>query len=177
MSSLRGDIELKDAVLINMVNLSPEEKKMVRDWRNHENVRIWMFSDRVISMDEHLNFIEGLKHDESNFYWLVKNRKNEYVGVVYLNRVDPVNGDAYIGVYANPVVRMPGAGTLLTDSLKKVAFDVALLRTLKAEVMSDNERAMRLYLKSGFTKDDGPADRIRPGGNRSDVVTMVLTNG
>ncbi|MDW8463861.1 MAG: formyltransferase family protein [Geminocystis sp.] len=62
--SLRKNIRLGDVLLKNFINLTQEEKEMVRRWRNHPEVRKWMYTDHEISRGEHEEFIERLKREK-----------------------------------------------------------------------------------------------------------------
>ena len=170
---LKKNIELNGSELINFINLNDDEKEMIRNWRNHENVRNMMFSDHVITIEEHYKFIEGLRNEIKNFYWLVrKNREN--IGTISLNRVDFKNSNAYIGIYTNPY--LSGMGRLLIECLKKLAFDVGKLHTLKLEVIEDNEKAINFYKKAGF-KDEGRLKEFVFKTNKwLDVIVMGIIN-
>ena len=60
-----------------------------------------MYSDEIISQEEHFNFIENLKKDNKNFYWIVY-KDEEFIGVISLNDISFKNKNAYIGLYSNP---------------------------------------------------------------------------
>ncbi len=147
--NLRRNIEPGDVLLKNFVNLSDEEVEMVRRWRNHPEVRRWMYTDHEISKEEHLSFIETLRHDKRNFYYLVY-KVDKAVGVLSLTRVDFRNRNAYFGIYGNPEEKIHGAALILEKSAISLAFDVAQLHTLKLEVIEDNERAINFLQKDGL---------------------------
>lgn len=153
MISLKRDFELERIHILNFINLTEEEKEMVRNWRNNEAVKKWMHSKHAISREEHRDFIEKLKNDDRNYYWLLKDNLNRYVGVVYLNKVDSINKYAYLGIYKNPDSALAGAGRILMKCLKEITFDMADLKTLKLEVMNDNTGAIRFFKKSGFKEE------------------------
>lgn len=173
MESLKKNITVGDQILKNFINLNDKEKKMIMNWRNTDAVRKWSFTDHLISIEEHCNFIKKLEEDNKNFYWLVKN-KNEYVGVVCLSRVDFKNKNAYLGIYSNP--QLKAAGSLLIKCLKGIAFDIAQLHTLKLEVIEDNEKALNFYKKSGFKKEGKLKDYVFKNGKYENVIIMGITN-
>ena len=162
--NLRMDFNFDNAVLINFTNLTDTEREMVRNWRNNENIRKWMHSSHIISRDEHIGFIEGSRNDIKNFYWLLNDKASNHIGVVYLNRLNMVNKYAFLGLYKNPESEFDGAGLLLMQSLKRVAFDIAGLETLKLDVMNHNTRAIKFYKKTGFLEEE-----------RLDNVTIMST--
>ncbi len=172
--NLRKDFAFNGVVLKNFVNIDDREKKAVRVWRNSECVRKWMYSSHAITPREHERFIGGLCKDQRNFYWLARLEDGEYLGVVSLNRVDAANGNAYLGMYANPSCKA-GTGRVLMECLKRLAFEVAGLHTLKLEVIESNERAIGFYKKSGFRTEGRLREFVLKDGRRMDVVVMGIT--
>lgn len=159
---------------MNFVNLTQKQKDTVRRWRNHENVRKWMYQDHTISPEEHTKFVEILKVDDRNFYWLVKKNKDEYIGVVSLNAVDLRNKNARLGIYSNPDCKSSKPGYILIECLKKLAFDIVHLHTLTLEVIDNNQRAIDFYKKSGFSNEGKLREYVFKNGNWYDVIVMGI---
>jgi UDP-4-amino-4,6-dideoxy-N-acetyl-beta-L-altrosamine N-acetyltransferase len=113
-----------------------------------------MLTDRPITPEEHRTFVEKLPKDPTRFYGLVF-KEEEPLGVVDLTAIDPERGSAYIGLYARPGVR--GAGTLLMGALLYEAFTRRRLKKVRAEVFTDNERAIALYRRFGFREKGAKA--------------------
>jgi UDP-4-amino-4,6-dideoxy-N-acetyl-beta-L-altrosamine N-acetyltransferase len=172
--NLRKNIELDDILLVNFVNLNDDDKEMIRNWRNHEDVRKWMYSNHLISTEEHAMFMAGVINDNKNSYWLARNKNGECIGVISLNRLDFNNENAYFGIYANPDCKMQGVGHTLIDCLKKLAFHTANLHTLKLEVIEANEQAVNFYERSGFSREGRLKECILKGGKRQDVLVMGI---
>lgn len=63
MTVFHGNFKIKELEVINFIKLSDEERKMVLDWRNHENIRKWMYSDDIITEEGHANFVDKLITD------------------------------------------------------------------------------------------------------------------
>lgn len=173
MEKLKKNIAFGDIVLKNFLNLNEKEKEIVRNWRNDDAVRKWSYSEHIISVEEHHNFIVKLAEDNRNIYWLVS-RKNEHIGVISLSRIDFKNKSTYLGIYSNP--RLRGIGSLLMKCLKKVVFDIANLHTLKLEVIEDNKKAIKFYKESGFEKEGKLIDYVIKNGNYKNVIIMGIIN-
>lgn len=86
----------------DFITLTSEEKKMVLEWRNTESVRKWMYNKDVISLENHLGFIESLKNREDRYYWLVTSPKGNYIGVLNVTEVNREKDQAEMGLYLNP---------------------------------------------------------------------------
>ena len=105
----KQDFNLDSAFLINFVHLSQEQQEMVRTWRNAEKIRKWMYTDHIISKEEHQKFLKDLENCNDSFYWLVRMWDN-YIGVIDFLRVSFRNKNAYFGIYANPDSKILGIG-------------------------------------------------------------------
>lgn len=173
MIELRRNFVLSQTTFINFINLNEAEKEIVRQLRNHADIKKWMRKDNIIENGEHLNFMEKLKKDGRNFYWLVKS-KNLNIGVVYMNNVDLSSKSAYMGIYANP--RLRKAGRIVMESLKELSFGLYGLHKLKAEVMESNHRSINFYEKSGLIQKDQVCEGIDRDGKKYNVIFMEMAN-
>jgi len=86
---------------INFVCLSYDEKQMILGWRNHEKVRCMMVNKEIITLENHMNFIEGLKHRDDCYYWLVKDPDGIDIGVLDVIHIDNDKEEGEIGYYLN----------------------------------------------------------------------------
>jgi len=120
----------------NFIDLTDEEKEMVLNWRNHPRIRENMYSSDEISLQEHLSFIENLKGDVKNRYFLVGD-----IGIIYFNNIH--KDFVEIGLYSNP--KKYGVGNFLIEKILEYNF-----RTLYLEVIETNKKAIDLYLRYGF---------------------------
>jgi UDP-4-amino-4,6-dideoxy-N-acetyl-beta-L-altrosamine N-acetyltransferase len=145
----------------NFVTLSLEEAVLVLNWRNHVNVRSWMHQADIIAPESHRNFIEKLKTDSSNFYWLVKDLLTSILlGVIYINRIDWSSKSGNFGVYKNPNLSLAGIGKQLSLFEIEIAFNQFSLNSLILEAQKENLIAISLYKKLGFVPTNETADFI-----------------
>ena len=153
--------------LCNFTTLSEPQKKMILAWRNHENVKAYMYNTNDISEAEHFAFIEALKTREDRRYFLVQHEGVD-IGVIDFNDISATS--ATLGLYANPKLDQKGIGSLLMQSIVEYAFKRLKVNILKAEVFADNEKAKALYEKFGF------CEKERKMVNEKEVICMELTN-
>lgn len=166
LDTFRKDLDFGDVKFISFLNLTAREKEMVRNWRNSNEIREWMFTDHVISKEEHLRFIENLNKDNGNFYWMVK-VNDKAAGVGSFQKVDIKDRSGYLGIYS--VVR--GAGRALIRHLLHIWFDVMKMHILKCELIEGNERACSLYKDFGF-KQENEVRFIQKKGTTRKVILM-----
>ncbi len=156
----------KNITLINFINLTRDEKKMILAWRNHPNINKWMFT-QAISLDEHLNYIESLNTKEDRFYFLVK-KGSQDIGVIDFTDIDYKNKRTAFGIYANPALK--GMGNLLMESIINHAFNILKVNTLISEVFEDNIPAHKLYKKYNFLEIG--TKKV----NGKNIISMELNN-
>jgi UDP-4-amino-4,6-dideoxy-N-acetyl-beta-L-altrosamine N-acetyltransferase len=161
---------IKGCTVKNFIALTPDERELVRKWRNHRSIRRWMYNDRLISTVEHAAFIRRLKDSSADFYWLVKRDERGYAGVIALKRIDRRNRNAYLGIYADP--DSSGNGRLLMDCLQRLAFKNFRLHTLRLEVLSSNRHALDFYRRQGFKREGTLGEFVFKSGRWHDVIVM-----
>ncbi|TKX34358.1 UDP-4-amino-4,6-dideoxy-N-acetyl-beta-L-altrosamine N-acetyltransferase [Campylobacter taeniopygiae] len=132
-------IELK-----KFIELNEQEITLVWQWRNDKKVNEFMHT-KNFDMQEHKNFIHNLKQDMSKKYFLVFKDK-EAIGVI--DFVNIKKESCYFGLYARPDLK--GVGQILMDEVKKYAFEILKMKTLKAQVFKNNDKALKLYLNNDF---------------------------
>lgn len=153
--------------LINFVRLSDAEKRMVLEWRNHPDVKQWMYTSDDIALDAHLNFIDSLNHRIDKRYFVVKNDEG-YLGVIDFYNI--AHDSCEFGLYVNPFAHTRGIGKeLLTQSIL-YAFNTLNVQTLVLEVFCNNTKAIHLYEKYGFT----PVGKRTL--NENEIIIMELTH-
>ena len=153
--------------LINFTDLSLVEKKMVLAWRNHANISKWMFTQEIIILEDHLNYIESLKAGEDRAYFLVK-KNFQSIGVIDFSSIDYESKRAEFGIYSNPILK--GVGNLLMESIIDHAFNILKVETLISEVFEENIPAIKLYKRYNFK--DIKTKQV----NGIDVIHMELDN-
>jgi UDP-4-amino-4,6-dideoxy-N-acetyl-beta-L-altrosamine N-acetyltransferase len=140
-------INNKDIELVNFLDLSYDEKIMVLEWRNHPNIRKWMFTQDLIALDNHLNYIDSLSSKKDREYFLVK-QHNQAVGVIDFTNIDKKRLTVEFGLYVKP--NLKGIGSLLMQEIVDYAFNTLKMQTLISEVFEENSLAIKLYKKFNF---------------------------
>lgn len=162
-------MNLENIILKNFTKLDNAEKLMVLSWRNHEDVRKWMYNSEIISKVNHMNFIVKLINDIKNQYFLLKDG-NENIGVIYFNKIDDENSSCYFGLYGSSDSKVRGLGRILEESSINYAFNVLKVNKLNLEVFEDNVQVINLHKKYNFIVND---EKIV---NNEKVICMELRN-
>jgi len=131
--------------LTNFINLNTNQKEMILEWRNNPLIRSVMYNKEQIKLEDHLNFIDSLEHNDTKQYFLVE-KDNLSIGVIDFVNIN--NLDAELGIYTNP--NLKGYGKILLKTLCKYAFNTLHLNKIYAEVYIDNVKAIQLYKEFHF---------------------------
>lgn len=156
---------LKDIELINFIDLSLSQKRMILSWRNNENIKAWMYTQDDISLENHMTFIETLKIKEDKLYFLVK-KGNQDLGVIDFTNI--TKSSLHMGLYINPELK--GLGKLFLEIIIFYSFEVLKVSKIIAEVFIQNQKAYELYKKFGFIDFDTKIV------NQKEVICLELEN-
>ena len=157
---------MKNLKLINFTDLKLQEKEMILKWRNHPDIRKWMYNQDEIKLEEHLNFIESLKSRKDKLYFLVK-KEDEFIGVIDFTQLIEKES-VHMGIYSNP--NLSGNGKILLSKIIEYSFHDLKVEKVFSEVFIENEKAYNLYKKFNF-KDI--SEKIV---NNKKVICMELEN-
>lgn len=149
---LKKSYTLENLEIISYSKLSSNEIKMILEWRNNENIRIWSFNQNIISLDEHLVFLKNLKKDYSKGYWLIKQNTTGYIGVFNLSQFNLENKTATLGNDLNPELLGKGFGQNIMKCIEYIGFEKLELSQLDLEVLNTNTRAIKFYKKMNFVE-------------------------
>lgn len=139
-------IELK-----NFIDLTPGERTMILTWRNDIRIRLFMYTDELISAESHEKFINSLHQSNDKRYFVVY-KNGAPIGVIDL--VDITDTTASLGLYANPFSDRKGIGRIILRALIRYAYETLSLSTLKIEYFEGNEKARYLYDKFNFRETE-----------------------
>ena len=158
---------MKNIQLLNFIDLKLEEKEMILKWRNHPEIRKWMYNQDEIKLEEHLTFIESLKSRKDKLYFLVK-KEDEFIGVIDFLDLD--KKEIFYGIYSNPNSKIMGVGRILNEISIDFAFNSLKAHKLKLEVFEDNIQVRNLHKKYKFRETS------QKYVNNKKVICMELEN-
>jgi UDP-4-amino-4,6-dideoxy-N-acetyl-beta-L-altrosamine N-acetyltransferase len=128
--------------IVNFIDLDENEKVNVLNWRNHKDIRKWMLNKKVISFQEHLEYLQNLANRKDKKVFLIKN-----MGVVEFSNIK--NQIAVFGINKNIESSEKGLGKQLLE----IGFSLAEklnLKKLELFVYKKNLKALNLYQSGSF---------------------------
>jgi len=157
--------------------MGSQDLELVLGWRNHPEVRRWMYTTHEIGLDEHRTWFAGASEDPRK-HLLVYEVEGVPAGFVNLTvDVPDSNGPtvAVWGFYLAPDAPR-GCGRGLGSAAIAHAFRELGVDLLLAEALGTNANSIAFHRRLGFA-DAGPRDephRPEDGGEVVDVLCFRL---
>lgn len=163
-----------DIVLEPLLGQPPEVVEALLEIRNTEVVRKYMYSDHLISRDEHARWLERLAQTPADRAMVVMGAKG-VVGYAAIQQINPTHKTAEWAFYVDPGYKAPGVGSVIEYRVLNLAFDSFGLEKLNCAVLDTNQSVIELHRKFGFVLEGVRRSNIQKDGRRLDVHLLGLT--
>lgn len=145
---------------------------MVRRWRNHLEVRRYMYTQHEIGEEEHRAWFQRCR-DNPRRYLLLAEREGQPFGFVNLQLVDAEARRGDWGFYLAPEAPA-GSGQALGQAALRYAFNTLDMHKLCGEALAENQRSRRFHERLGFTEEARLRDHHFDGQKYHDVIGYGL---
>lgn len=154
--------------------LAAEDGAGVLAWRNSEAVAPYMYSEHVITPQEHATWLTRALAEDDRKFWIIE-LDGAPVGLANLVKIDRENSKCEWAYYlADPATRGRGVGAVVEYLVLSFVFERLGLNRLWCEVFLDNEAVWRTHEGFGFRREALLRDHVRKGGVFKDVVGLGL---
>lgn len=150
-----------------------EDLEKILGWRNSERIRANMYTDHIISLEEHRAWFEKSKLNATSVY-LVFEVQEQLAGLVYFTDIDTKNSKSHWGFYLGEENLPQGSGTAMGILGLEYAFTQLNIRKLCGEVFAFNEASSRFHKKLGFSEEGRFVKHVLKRGIYQDVVLFAL---
>ena len=153
--------------------LQESDLEMVLSWRNSERVRANMYTDHIISLEEHQTWVKKIK-DEPTVDYLICEFQNHPIGLVNFTNIDKNNNKCYWGFYLGETATPLGGGVAMEFLSLEYAFEILNIRKLCCEVFYFNEQVVKLHKKFSFQEEGCFKKHIYKNLEYQDVICLAL---
>ena len=160
--------------LVPLVSLDTKLQMKVREIRNEENVRKWMYTGHTIGVDEHICWINRLMQDNKQIVFVVMDEGSNPLGVVSVNVIDYFHKKSDWAYYLTETAR-GGLGSALEYSFINFIFNGLGMEKLNCEVIEGNDAVVKLHKKFLFQEEGFRRSNIIKDGVRIGVHFLGLT--
>ena len=148
--------------------------EMVRNWRNEENVRKFMYTQHEISIEEHQNWWNNISKNPSNIQ-LIFEYKGIASAVVSFTKVNRKNKSATWAFYLSKDAKK-GIGSLVEFEALEYVFNYLGLYKLKCEVLGINKAVIKMHKKYGFKEEGLFINEYFNGSNFISIYRLAIFN-
>lgn len=153
--------------------ISLMDAPLIMNWRNMEHVRANMYSDHLITEQEHLNWLSQALAASTAAY-LVFEYRGRPLGFVSFSNISPTHGRSEWAFYLGETDVPIGAGAAMEFLALEHAFEKLSLRKLCCEVFSFNQSVIRMHEKFGFCVEGRRIEHQLKNGKYEDVILLAM---
>jgi UDP-4-amino-4,6-dideoxy-N-acetyl-beta-L-altrosamine N-acetyltransferase len=159
---------------LSIVPLEREDIEPLRLMRNDPTTRHWLSDTSIISKEAQEKWFNRLVDDSSRLYLAIKDKKNKLVGVLRSDQWDRINHSVRVGLDIHPDFRGKGLGTEAFQGFIDYLFNEQGMHRLWLLVAENNEIAIRLYARLGFSTEGKMRDALLRDGKYLDYCCMSI---
>jgi UDP-4-amino-4,6-dideoxy-N-acetyl-beta-L-altrosamine N-acetyltransferase len=153
--------------------LQESDLEMVLSWRNSERVRANMYTDHIISLEEHQTWFKKIK-DAPTVDYLICEFQNHPIGLVNFTNIDKNNNKCYWGFYLGETATPLGSGGALSFISMEYIFEIVDIRKVCSEVLSFNNKSLKLHKRLSFQEEGCFKKHIYKNLEYQDVICLAL---
>jgi UDP-4-amino-4,6-dideoxy-N-acetyl-beta-L-altrosamine N-acetyltransferase len=162
---------LSESKLDGVRPMNEGDLERVLYWRNHPEVRRYMYTQHEISLEEHRRWFARASQDPER-HLLVYEIDTSPVGFINIHQIAS-GGIADWGFYAAPDAPK-GSGRSLGQAALRYAFETVALHKLFGQALAFNESSIRFHLNLGFQQEGVLRQQHFDGQQYHDVVCFGL---
>lgn len=151
--------------------MAEEDLDMVLAWRNHPEVRRFMYTQHYISLSEHTNWFMRVVNDNSRRLLIVQEQGSP-IGYVHFSNVER-GGVADWGFYARPDAPK-GTGRKLGALALDHAFGQLELHKVCGQAIDINHASIRFHERLGFKREAVLREQRRMNGQYQTLICFGL---
>ena len=166
-------MQKKQIFLVSVTRLTLQQQMDIRDIRNAEDIRRWMYSDHLISVEEHTQWISKLKNDDINRVFAILDEESKVLGVVSANLIDTHHKKCDWAYYLADSAR-GGLGSAIEYCFIDYVFQSLSMEKLNCEVLEENDAVVKMHKKFLFEEEGYRRSNIFKKGRRVGVHFLGL---
>jgi UDP-4-amino-4,6-dideoxy-N-acetyl-beta-L-altrosamine N-acetyltransferase len=160
--------------MIDLRELKDEDLERLFLWRREPEVDRWMSDQAATTIEAHKLWFEDFRADPDRCGWIIT-ADGEAAGFLTLTGVASRHRRAAWGWYiGEAAARGRGAGRAAQALGLDLAFDTLKLEKVTAEVLADNDVALKAQATAGFRREGYLRDHVIKDGRRRDVVVLGI---
>ena len=165
---------MKRPELYRLREIKSADLERVLKWRNSHRIRSVMFTDNIITMEEHIEWFKKVKRREHITSMIFEYNENP-AGVVNFTGIDRIGRICSWGFYLGEDSLPPGTGLAMGYLGLEYAFDNLGVDKVYGEVLDSNTPSVFFHRKLGFVDKKYLPRHLFKSGKYEDVIFFILT--
>lgn len=153
--------------------LRENDLEMVREWRNSDRIREAMYTDHIISWEEHLAWYHASSADPRCECFIAE-YKGEPVGFVSLTEINKRNDTCFWAFYIGTTETVKGLGSAMEIHAIDRMINHHGIRKINCEILDSRAYVIDMHKKFGFEEEGVFRAHVRKGDGFADVVRLAL---
>lgn len=153
-------------------HIKEDELNIMLAWRNEPRVRRNMYTQHVISHEEHYSWWVRIKLCEDQRYYMYE-YEGQPCGITSFNNIDLSNKNSAWAFYTSPSAPR-GSGAKMEFLMLDLAFITLGLHKLYCEVLEFNRPVITLHHKFGFETEGVFKDQLFTNGEFINVHRLAI---
>jgi UDP-4-amino-4,6-dideoxy-N-acetyl-beta-L-altrosamine N-acetyltransferase len=166
-------MKLLNSALLRLRPMVRDDLEVVLAWRNSERIRQVMYTDHVITRDEHYAWFERVTRDNVSMHFVFE-CEDRPLGVVNVVDIDRRNLRCVWGFYIGEENAPRGSGTAMGYLALDHLFEKEGFHRIMGEALADNEASIKYHRRLGFVEEGRLVDHVVKNGRFTDVVSFAL---
>lgn len=160
--------------MIELRDLLPEDEERLFDWRAEPDVARWMSDADVSGREAHRAWFDQLRSDPDLRGWMIQSNGRPSGLLTLTGLAGHHRRAAWNWFIGDREARGRGVGRAAQVLGLDQAFGVLGLHKVWAEVMADNDAAMKLQTGAGFRREGYLRGHVLKDGEPRDVVMLGI---
>jgi UDP-4-amino-4,6-dideoxy-N-acetyl-beta-L-altrosamine N-acetyltransferase len=153
--------------------LAEKDLDLVLHWRNSEKVRANIYSDQIITMEQHLAWYKRLIESDNSFY-LMFEYNGLPSGIVNFVQMEHIHKRCHWGFYLGEANLPKGTGSIMCQLGLQYAFKELNMRKICGEVLAFNTASIKLHEKLEFQQEGLYKQHVWKNGAFVDVLSFAI---
>ncbi|AMO33261.1 spermidine N1-acetyltransferase [Lysinibacillus sp. fkY74-1] len=162
--------------MLDSIKLRPlerEDLKYVHKLNNDSKIMSYWFEEPYESFVELQDLFDKHIHKQSERRFIVEDEK-KIIGLVELVEIDLIHRNAEFQIIIDPNFQGKGYAFTVTTLAMKYAFNNLNLHKVYLLVDKQNEKAIHIYKKAGFSIEGELREEFFTGGSYRDALRMCI---
>lgn len=150
-----------------------KDLKQVLAWRNSDRIRACMYTDKIISWDEHYDWYQKTLDNQYTINMICE-FQGQPIGVSNITQIDRHNSKCLWGFYIGNINAPKGSGYAMGLQFLDFIFNNLSLRKVCSEVLGFNHKSIDFHHNLGFQQEGILKEHVLKQNIYVDVVIFGL---